>query len=80
MRMRMMMAMTEKNRIHRMRTQIAALKDLVNLKNLMSLNLNLMSLNLNLKNLMNWKSLTHSGNSDRTLQVPCWLQSYVPLE
>jgi len=53
MRMRMMMAMTEKNRIHRMRTQIAALKDLVSLKNLKS---------LSLKNLKSWKSLRHSGN------------------
>jgi len=55
MRMRMMMAMTEKNRIHRMRTQIAALKDLASLKNLKSLS-------LNLKNLKSWKSLRHSGN------------------
>jgi len=73
MKMMKMMVMTEKNRIHRTRTQIVALKDLVSLKNLTSLN-------LNLKNLKSWKSLTHSGNSDRILQVPCWLQSYVSLE
>jgi len=72
-KMMKMMAMTGKNRIHKTRTQIVALKDLVSLKNLTNLN-------LNLKNLMNWKSLRHSGNSDRTLQAPCWLQSYVPLE
>jgi len=58
--MKKMMVMKEKNRIHRMKTQIAALMDLANLKNLTSLmNSNL---NLNLMNSMNWKSLTHSGN------------------
>jgi len=59
-RMKKMMVMKEKNRIHRMKTQIAALMDLANLKSLTSLmNSNL---NLNLMNSMNWKSLTHSGN------------------
>jgi len=76
--------MKEKNRRHRRKTKIAALMDLANLKNLTSLmnsnsNLSLNWMNLNWMNLMNWKNLTHSGNSDRTLQVPCWLQSSVPL-
>jgi len=58
--MKKMMVMKEKNRIHRMKTQIAALMDLVNLKSLTSL-MNSNS-NLNLMNSTNWKSLTHSGN------------------
>jgi len=79
-----MKVMKEKNRRHRMKTKIAALMDLANLKNLTSLmnlnsNLNLNWMNLNWMNLMNLKSLRHSGNSDRTLQVPCWSQSSVPL-
>jgi len=58
--MKKMMVMKEKNRIHRMKTQIAALMDLANLKSLTSLmNSNL---NSNLMNSMNSKSLTHSGN------------------
>jgi len=36
-KMMKMMAMTERNRIHRTRTQIEALKDLVSLKNLTNL-------------------------------------------
>ena len=56
-RMKKMMVMKEKNRIHRMKTQIAALMDLANLKSLMNSNSN-----LNLMSSMNWKSLTHSGN------------------
>jgi len=36
-KMMKMMAMTERNRIHRTRTQIVALKDLVSLKNLTNL-------------------------------------------
>jgi len=82
--MRKMKVMKEKNRRHRMKTKIAALMDLANLKSLMSLmnlnsNLNLNWMNLNWMNLMNWKNLTHSGNSDKTLQVPCWSQSSILL-
>jgi len=61
-RMKKMMVMKEKNRIHRMKTQIAALMDLANLKSLTSLMNSNLNLNLNLMNSMNWKSLTHSGN------------------
>jgi len=53
--MRKMMVMKEKNRIHRTKTQIAVLMDLVK-------NLTNWSLSLSLKNLMNWRSLKHSGN------------------
>jgi len=53
--MRKMMVMKEKNRIHRTKTQIAVLMDLV--KNLMNWNLSLNSMNLT-----NWRNLTHSGN------------------
>jgi len=74
-----MMVKKERNRIHRMRKQIAVLMDLVNLKSLMSLmSLNLSS-SLNLKSLKSWKSLTHNDNSDRTLQVPCLFQFFVRL-